>query len=569
MSAAATLAGAAPDVVPDWHSINWRKVWHHVRRLQARIVKAVRQGRWNKVRALVYLLTHSFSGRAAAILRVTTNPGASTPGVDSDCWDTPELKAAAFGKLRRHGYQAQPLRRVYIPKNSDPTKKRPLGIPTVTDRVMQALYLLALDPIAETQADHHSYGFRTGRSCADALEQCHIVLSNRHCATYVFEGDIKSCFDRISHTWLESHVLMDKGLLRQWLKSGFLDQGFFFATTEGTPQGGILSPALANRTLDGLEALLHERFGATCRQRARNKVHLVRYADDFIITGTSKELLRDEVRPLVAHFLKERGLELSHEKTSITPVEEGFDFLGQHIRRYGRKVLLKPARKNVQAFLAKVDKVLGHDSGHLSAGELILRLNPLVRGWALYHRHAASTRTFARVDQLIHGKLWRWARRRHRHKSAAWLRAKYFSSAGAGRKFHGLVQGNDGGVHPVTLFRASSLGIRRHVKIRSAANPYDPSWELYFEERLATQMASSLVGRGTARYLWLEQEGKCPVCGQVLTLAEGWQVHHLRWRAHGGTDLIDNLVLLHSHCHQQVHSQGLVVDKTASREGRS
>src|SRR5262245_26772483 len=184
MSAAATLAGAAPDVVPDWHSINWRKVWHHVRRLQARIVKAVRQGRWNKVRALVYLLTHSFSGRAAAILRVTTNPGASTPGVDSDCWDTPELKAAAFGKLRRHGYQAQPLRRVYIPKNSDPTKKRPLGIPTVTDRAMQALYLLAFDPIAETQADHHSYGFRTGRSCADALEQCHIVLSNRHCATY-------------------------------------------------------------------------------------------------------------------------------------------------------------------------------------------------------------------------------------------------------------------------------------------------------------------------------------------------------------------------------------------------
>jgi RNA-directed DNA polymerase len=195
MSAAQALAGAAPDVMPGWHSINWRKVWHNVRRLQARIVKAIQEGRWNKVRALVYLLTHSYSGRAAAILRVTTNPGASTSGVDGDYWDTPERKAAAFQHLRRHGYRTQPLRRVYIPKSSDPTKKRPLGIPTMTDRAMQALYLLAFDPVEETLADRHSYGFRTGRSCADALEQCHNVLSNRHSARYVLEGDIKSCLD--------------------------------------------------------------------------------------------------------------------------------------------------------------------------------------------------------------------------------------------------------------------------------------------------------------------------------------------------------------------------------------
>src|SRR5262249_23630786 len=148
------------------------------------------------------------------------------------------------------------------------------------------LHLLAFDPIEETLADHHSYGFRPGRSCADALEQCHNVLSNRHSAAHVLEGDIKSCFDRISHTWLETYVLIDKGLLRQWLQSGYLDQDVYFATTDGTPQGGILSPALANRALDGLETLLHERFGATELQRRRNKVHLVRYADDFIITGT-------------------------------------------------------------------------------------------------------------------------------------------------------------------------------------------------------------------------------------------------------------------------------------------
>jgi RNA-directed DNA polymerase len=569
MSAAATPAGAAPDLVPGWHAINWRKVWHTVRRLQARIVKAVQEGRWNKVRAPVYLLTHSFSGRAAAISRVTTNRGASTPGVDGDCWDTPERKASAFRHLRRHGYHVQPLRRVSIPKSSDPTKKRPLGIPTLTDRAMQALYLLAFDPIEETLADHHSYGSRIGRSCADALEQCHNVLSHRHSARYVLEGDIKAGFDRISHEWLEAHVVLDKQLLRQWLKAGFLDRDVFFATTEGTPQGGILSPALANRTLDGLAALLRERFGATTSQRQRNKVHLVRYADDFIITGTSKELLRDEVQPLVAHFLKERGLELSHENTSITQVADGFDFLGQTIRRYGPKVLLKPSRKNVQTLLAKVDQILEHEGGCLSAGELILRLNPLLRGWALYHRHAASTRTFARVDWLIGDKLWRWARRRHRQQSAAWVKVQYFSHGRGGRVFRGLVRDDEGKTHAVELFRANAMGIRRHVKIHSDAHPYDPSWELYFEERLSAQMASSLAGRGRVRYLWLEQDGKCLACGQPLTLEDGWQCHHLRWRSYGGDDTVGNLVLLHPNCHRQVHSQRLVVDQAASREGRS
>jgi len=180
MSAAATLAGAAPDLVPGWHSINWRKVWHNVRRLQARIVKALQEGRWGKVQALVYLLTHSFSGRALAILRVTTNAGATTPGVDGDGWDTPELKAAAFSRLRRHGYRAQPLRRVYIPKSSDPSKLRPLGIPTMTDRAMQALYLLGLDPIVETTADANSYGFRRERRCADALDRTSRVTASAH-----------------------------------------------------------------------------------------------------------------------------------------------------------------------------------------------------------------------------------------------------------------------------------------------------------------------------------------------------------------------------------------------------
>src|SRR5262249_53845469 len=463
MSAAATLAGAAPGAATTWHAIPWRRVWRNVRRLQARIVKATQEGRWGEVRALVYLLTHSFSGRAAAVLRVTTNQGAQTPGTDGDVWDTPELKTAALAQLRAHGYRAQPLRRVYIPKSSDPTKVRPLGIPTLTDRAMQALYLLGLDPILETTADPNSYGFRRGRCCADALEQVHTVLGHPRSAAWVLEGDIKSCFDRISHRWLEANVPMDRRILRQWLKAGFLERHAWFATTEGTPQGGIASPALANRTLDGLERLLAMRFAATPAQRKRHKVHLVRYADDFIITGTSKELLRDEVQPLVAHFLKERGLELSHEKTSITRVAGGFDFLGQHVRRYrDGKVLLKPSRRNVRALLVKVRKVIQEEGGRLTAGQLIERLNPLLRGWARYHRHASSKRVLTKVDRIVFRWLWRWARRRHDRKSAAWVKAKYFPRVG-GRDwvFTGELPSKEGPPHAVHLSEAAQVRIRR------------------------------------------------------------------------------------------------------------
>ena len=363
MSAAEMPAGAAPDRTPDWHSIEWKKVWRTVRRLQARIVKAVTEGRWNKVKALVYLLTHSFGGRALAILRVVSNSGAKTPGVDGVLWNTPEAKSAAFPTLRRHGYQPQPLRRVYIPKSNG--KKRGLGIPTMTDRAMQALYLLGLDPIAETQADGHSYGFRRERRCADALAQTHLLLSHRHGPEWILEGDIKACFDRISHDWLLKHVPMDQQLLRQWLKAGFLEKHAWFATTEGTPQGGTISPVLANWTLDGLQRLLAEHFASTPKGQGRSKVHLVRYADDFLITGTSKGLLRDQVQPLVTQFLKERGLELSHEKTQITHVEEGFDFLGQNVRRYRcGKVLTKPSSQNVKTFLSKIKETIDNSGSH-------------------------------------------------------------------------------------------------------------------------------------------------------------------------------------------------------------
>jgi RNA-directed DNA polymerase len=560
MTQAATLAGAAPDRAADWHAINWPKVYRTVRRLQARIVKAVREGRWHKVKALVYLLTHSFSGRALAILRVVSNSGAKTPGVDGILWNTPEAKSAAFDILRRHGYQPQPLRRVYIPKSNG--KRRPLGIPTMIDRALQALYLLGLDPIAETQADGHSYGFRLERCGADALDQCHKILRGPHGRDsygpdWVLEGDIKSCFDRISHGWLLDHIFMDREVLGKWLKAGYLEEHVLFATMEGTPQGGIISPVLANRALDGLQRLLAERLGTPRSRQRQCKVHLVRYADDFIITGTSRLLLRYEVQPLVEHFLKERGLELSHEKTGITHIEDGFDFLGQTIRRQSNgKVLIKPSRRSVKTFLSKIQATID-GSGSLTAGDMIWRLNQQIKGWTMYHRFAVSRRTFAGVDDRIFWMLRRWCQKRHRNKSWGWIRKKYFQRAGdRDWVFTGVILDSKGKGWPIRLMQAAGVKALRWVKIRSEANPYEPAWELYLEGRAAWKLGHTLAGRGRLDYLWKEQGGRCLVCRQRLQIEEQpWHIHHRVWRCLGGRGTFDNLELLHANCHRQVHAR--------------
>ena len=474
-------AGAVSHGKDGWRQIDWQRVRHNVRRLQARIVKAAQEGRWGKVRALQHLLTHSSSAKALAVRRVTENQGSATPGVDKLLWDTAEKKVDAVRSLRQRGYRPQPLKRVYIPKSSG--KMRPLGIPTMRDRAMQALYLLALDPIAETTADRNSYGFRPERSTADAIQQCFIALSQRHSAQWVLEGDIKSCFDRISHNWLTAHVPMDRTMLQKWLKAGFMEKDAFYPTDEGTPQGGIISPVLANMALDGLERRLREHFPRTSRRGQQAKVNLVRYADDFIITGSSKELLEGEVKPLVEQFMGERGLELSQEKTVLTHIESGFDFLGQNVRKYHGKMFIKPSRKNVRSFLAKARKVV-KDNKQAPAGTLILKLNPLIRGWANYHRHVVSKKTFSTVDSAIFKALWSWAKRRHPDKSRQWVKCKYFHSHGSNNwAFSGEVADASGASRDARLFSASSVAVRRHTKIRGNANPYDPNWKTYFDAR--------------------------------------------------------------------------------------
>ncbi len=524
-------------------------------------MKATQDGRWGKVKALQHLLTHSFSGKALAVKRVTENHGKRTPGVDGVTWSTPEQKAAALHALRQRGYHPQPLRRVYIPKAGDRTRTRPLDIPVLADRAMQALYLLALDPIAETTADPNSYGFRKERSTADAIDQCHTVLARKGGARWILEGDIRSCFNRISHTWLEAHIPMDKAILHKWLKAGFMDKHVLYPTEEGAPQGGICSPVLANLTLDGLERVLREKYPKATALSRKAKVNLVRYADDFRVTGASRDLLEHEVKPLIEHFLRDRGLELSPEKTVITPIEDGFDFLGQQVRDYHGVILVKPSRKNVATFLMKV-RALIKANEQATTGHLIVHLNPLIRGWATYHRHVSSKRTFVRVDHAIFQALWRWAKRRHPKKPVRWVKDTYFrSDKGRNWVFQGEMAGRDGQPQTVRLFSAASMPITRHRKITGAANPYDPAWELYFEERLGVSMESNLIGKRRLLHLWKEQDGICPVCSDKITRLTGWHNHHIVWRSHGGSDSADNRVLLHPTCHRQVHSQRLSVAK--------
>ena len=557
---AGSPAGAASRATLDWHAINWQQVQRNVRRLQVRIVKATQEGRWGKVKALQHLLTHSFSGKALAVRRVTENQGKRTPGVDRAIWDTPAKKAQAIAALRQRGYRPYPLRRIYIPKRNG--RKRALGIPAMIDRAQQALHLLALDPIAETKGDPNSYGFRTARSTADAIGQCYTVLSQKVAAAWIWEGDIRSCFDKISHNWLLAHIPMNKTILRKWLKAGFMEQHVLHPTEAGTPQGGICSPVLANLTLDGLEPLLREHFPKQVgRKRQEPKVNLIRYADDFVATGRSKELLETEVKPLVEQFLRERGLELSAEKSRISHIEDGFDFLGQNIRKYNGKLLIKPAKPNIQAFLQKVRGIIKANQ-QATAANLIVRLNPLIRGWASYHRHVVSKATFRSVDCAIFHALWRWAKRRHPHKARRWIKDKYFHAIdGQFWTFCGTVESPDGKPQTKQLFYSARMPIQRHVKIKGSANPYDPGWESYFEQRLDVKMAAQLHGRRQLIRLWKEQDGICPVCQQKITELTGWHSHHIIRRTDGGSSGTANRVLLHPNCHQQVHSQGMPIAK--------
>lgn len=554
---AAAWACASPGMA--WDGLNWVKVKRQVRRLQARIVKAVQVSRHSKAKALQWLLTHSFSGKALAVKRVTENKGKNTPGVDKVTWKTPGAKTNAIASLKRRGYTTLSLRRIYIPKKNG--KMRPLGIPVMKCRAMQALHLLALEPVAETTADPNSYGFRPERSTADAGAQCFIALAQKTGAEWVLEADIQGCFDNISHDWMIANIPTDKVALKKWLKAGFIVQNELFPTVAGTPQEGIISPVAANMTLDGLEAMLAEKFPRAKRQGL--KMNMVRYADDFIITGNSKEWLEQEVKPAVVEFLAERGLLLSPEKTKITHIEDGFDFLGWNIRKYSGKLIMKPSKANVKAHLDKIREVI-KDNKTAKQVNLIMLLNPILRGWANYHSHVVAKKIFARVDANVWSMLWRWAARRHPEKSARWVKEKHFRTMGSRNwVFAATEKKEDGTSRERILLKESDTPIKRHIKIKAAANPHDPQWEPYLESRWGKKMLNSARGRGKLYRVWRKQEGMCSTCQKPITKQTFWEVCHIVKRADGGTDAASNLHMHHLNCRRIL--QHATTDKLYNR----
>ena len=471
-----------------WKSIDWKSAEKQVRSLQLRIAKAIREGKKSKAKALQWLLSHSMAAKALAVRRVTQNKGAKTPGVDNVRWKTNTLKLQAAKSLVRKGYKALPLRRLYIKKKNG--KLRPLGIPTLKDRAMQALYLFALEPFAETFADRGSYGFRKHRSCHDALERCYIHLSRKDSATWVLEGDIKGCFDNISHQWLMQNTLLDKAILQQWLKAGYLDNKRLFPTDMGTPQGGIISPTLANITLDGLEKEIDKAFNIVirpdgCRKNNIHKIHLIRYADDFIVTASSREVLVEQVKPLIENFLLARGLQLSQEKTHITHISEGFNFLGQNLRLYSKnKLLIRPSKESIKSIKEKLKGIIVKHRGS-NAAQLIYHLNPVITGWANYHRHACSKKAFYLLDRILFRNLWNWARRSHNNLGYRKIVSMYFKTIGNRRwVFYGKFKD---GLH-IHLRYFGYVNIRRHQLIRGAAHPFDPQLTDYLNKRLQHKM---------------------------------------------------------------------------------
>lgn len=530
-----------------WEAINWP---HHeavVKKLQVRIAKTMQDGRHRLAKALQWLLTHSFSAKLLAVRRVTQNKGKNTPGVDGIVLSKPQQKVALVKDLKRRGYKPLPLRRIYIPKPNG--KKRPLGIPTIKDRAMQALHALALIPIAEATADKDSYGFRPERSTADAIEQLFVVLSRKSSPQWILEGDIKGCFDHISHQWMLNNICTDQQVLKKWLKAGYIETRNLFPTEEGTPQGGIISPTLCNMVLDGVEELLKKPYNT------RQGIHYVRYADDFVVTGHSRELLENEIRPMIANFLKERGLELSIEKTKVTHITEGFDFLGQNIRKYAcgkdqSKLFIKPSKGNVQRFLNHIRQDC-KKAGSKDLAALIRTLNPKIRGWANYHRSIVAKETFSKIAHIIWHQTWRWAKRRHANKGNRWIYSKYYCRIHLRNNcFYGTEVQKDGTRKKIVLVNMADTPIRRHTKIRKQAHPYDRQYDEYFEIRTSEKWRQNNK-RNLVKYQIEVQQDLCPCCGDKITINQKWCIHLLMRASQGGEFKIGNICIVHPSCHKE------------------
>lgn len=536
---------------PKWANIDWHAVEANVRRLQERIYCATRREEWRRVRNLQQLLVKATSNKLLAIRRVTQeNQGKHTAGIDGVRCDTPTARMQLFREgLSLRGYRPQPVRRVYIPKANG--KQRPLGIPTMKDRVMQAMVKAALEPEWEARFETNSFGFRPGRCTMDAIEQLHTTLAKKGASQWVLDADITGCFDNIGHDALLARIPVFTDTIRQWLKTGVVELGHFTATAAGTPQGGVISPLLANIALDGMERLFGAetpdgRYLPPSRRKRRNKgIGLVRFADDFVVTAPSREVLEEYVAPRIVNFLRERGLTLNEVKTRIVHVTEGFDFLGFHIRRLKHRLLTRPQKSKAQTHVRAIKEYL-RTHRQARTAQVIRELNPLIRGWATYYRYCAAKETFYYVDHQVWHAVWRWVKRRHPNKSVKWRRRRYYRST---RSYSWEFSAGK-----VFLLRHGKVPVFRYTKVTGHHSPYDPTLRVYWQERRWKRIRDATHGN-QRRTMLRSQDYRCLFCQGAFEPEQTIHRHHVLARRAGGTEEAENIILVHSWCHHQHHQR--------------